>query len=234
MTMHRYDIGLQRVRCRVARHLTRGHAPCRPCVVHVTSVGYRPLRPYLLELARNVSAFGALTMRSLTFEFLDDPATVGISDEYLLGPRFLVVRPARVEPASSRSTRPRVRAALLDPRGEVDRSPLAGAVRTPPSGLHHTAGARRRASRHITLGLLPSRRALALLLRTGTTASSSTGARATTCPRRSTCCRFLSARERRLARERDGSNHWTTRQCERHDQKSSPNTSFFLLTFVAL
>ena len=48
------------------------------------------LKPYILELARNVSARGAVTMRALTFEFPADEHAVGINDQYLLGPRLLV------------------------------------------------------------------------------------------------------------------------------------------------
>ena len=48
-----------------------------------------PLQPYLRELAANVSAHGAVTMRALSFEFPADPRAVGISDQFLLGPRYL-------------------------------------------------------------------------------------------------------------------------------------------------
>ena len=48
------------------------------------------LKPYILELARNVSLRGAVTMRALTFEFPEDARAVGINDQYLLGPRLLV------------------------------------------------------------------------------------------------------------------------------------------------
>ena len=48
------------------------------------------LKPYLVELAQNVSKFGALTTRSLAFEFPHDPTCIGINDQFLLGPRYLV------------------------------------------------------------------------------------------------------------------------------------------------
>ncbi len=60
------------------------------------------LRPYLRELAANVSAFGAPTMRPLWFEFPDDPACVGVDDQYLLGPDLLVA-PVTRQGATSRT-----------------------------------------------------------------------------------------------------------------------------------
>ena len=48
------------------------------------------LAPYLRELADNVTANGALTMRALAFEFPADKQCIGISDQFLLGPKYLV------------------------------------------------------------------------------------------------------------------------------------------------
>lgn len=48
------------------------------------------IAPYMRELAQNVTSFGAVTMRSLEFEFPEDSGCVGIKDQFLLGPKFLV------------------------------------------------------------------------------------------------------------------------------------------------
>eukprot|EP00038_Savillea_parva_P017223 m.19431 g.19431 ORF g.19431 m.19431 type:complete len:869 (-) comp3692_c0_seq1:8-2614(-) len=60
------------------------------------------IAPYMLELAHNVSAFGAVTMRSLEFEFPEDVNTHGVQDEFLLGPRYLVA-PVTTHGAINRS-----------------------------------------------------------------------------------------------------------------------------------
>ena len=39
------------------------------------------LKPYIAELAANVTAFGVPTMRPLALEFPADPATAGINDQ---------------------------------------------------------------------------------------------------------------------------------------------------------
>ena len=62
----------------------------------------RYLQPYLAELAWNVTRDGVVTMRSLAYEFPTDPAAVGIQDQFLLGPDFLVA-PVYVENATWRS-----------------------------------------------------------------------------------------------------------------------------------
>merc|ERR1712118_654216 len=48
------------------------------------------MKPYIAELAANVSATGVPTMRPLWYEFPDDPKCVGVNDQYLLGPKYLV------------------------------------------------------------------------------------------------------------------------------------------------
>lgn len=48
------------------------------------------LKPYIAQLAKNVTAHGVPTMRPLWWEFPEDPLTLDINDEYLLGPDLLV------------------------------------------------------------------------------------------------------------------------------------------------
>jgi len=48
------------------------------------------LKPYIQELAQNVSARGVPTMRPLWWEFPEDKLTVGVDDQYMLGPELLV------------------------------------------------------------------------------------------------------------------------------------------------
>lgn len=60
------------------------------------------IKPYLMELARNVSAFGVPTLRPLVYEFPGDPACVGVNDQFMLGPDFLVA-PVVVQGATNRS-----------------------------------------------------------------------------------------------------------------------------------
>jgi len=48
------------------------------------------LKPYIQELAQNVSARGVPTMRPLWWEFPEDKFTVGVDDQYMLGPKLLV------------------------------------------------------------------------------------------------------------------------------------------------
>ena len=47
------------------------------------------LKPYIAELAKNVSARGVPTMRPLWWEF-DDPNVLDVNDQYMLGPRLLI------------------------------------------------------------------------------------------------------------------------------------------------
>ena len=60
------------------------------------------LKPYIAELARNVSAEGVPTMRPLWYEFPSDPASYNVDDEYMLGPLYLVA-PVTVQNATNRS-----------------------------------------------------------------------------------------------------------------------------------
>ena len=48
------------------------------------------LKPYIAELAANVSATGVPTMRPLWWEFPADAGSVGVNDQYMLGPKYLV------------------------------------------------------------------------------------------------------------------------------------------------
>lgn len=48
------------------------------------------MKPYIAELAKNVSAHGAPTARPLWWEFPGDDKAIGIDDQYLLGPDILV------------------------------------------------------------------------------------------------------------------------------------------------
>ena len=60
------------------------------------------MRPYLRELARNVTTSGVPTMRPLSYEFPADERAVGIDDQYLLGPKYLVA-PVTEQGATNRS-----------------------------------------------------------------------------------------------------------------------------------
>jgi alpha-D-xyloside xylohydrolase len=60
------------------------------------------LKPYIAELSKNVSAFGVPTLRPLLYEFPEDPACVGVSDQFMLGPVYLVA-PVTVQGATNRS-----------------------------------------------------------------------------------------------------------------------------------
>jgi len=60
------------------------------------------MKPYIAELAANVSATGVPTMRPLWYEFPDDPNCVGVNDQYLLGPKYLVA-PVTTQNATSRT-----------------------------------------------------------------------------------------------------------------------------------
>ena len=51
----------------------------------------KQLKPYIAELAGNVSKSGVPTMRPLWYEFPDDDHCRGVNDQYLLGPLLLVV-----------------------------------------------------------------------------------------------------------------------------------------------
>ena len=60
------------------------------------------LLPYIRELAANVSAHGAPTMRPLAYEFPDDRACRGVDDQYMLGPKYLVA-PVTARGATART-----------------------------------------------------------------------------------------------------------------------------------
>ena len=60
------------------------------------------MKPYIAELAANVSATGVPTMRPLWYEFPDDPDCIGVNDQYLLGPKYLVA-PVTTQNATSRT-----------------------------------------------------------------------------------------------------------------------------------
>jgi len=60
------------------------------------------LKPYILELARNVSAHGVPTMRPLWWEFPEDVLSLEVDDQYLLGPNLLVA-PVTKQGATTRS-----------------------------------------------------------------------------------------------------------------------------------
>ena len=60
------------------------------------------LKPYIAELAANVSAAGVPTMRPLALEFPKDAGCRGIDDQYLLGPELLVA-PVTAQHATNRS-----------------------------------------------------------------------------------------------------------------------------------
>lgn len=60
------------------------------------------LKPYIAELAKNVTSSGVPTMRPLAFEFPLDPGCRGIDDQYMLGP-MLLVAPVTVQRATARS-----------------------------------------------------------------------------------------------------------------------------------
>ena len=60
------------------------------------------LKPYIAQLARNVSAEGVPTLRPLWYEFPQDPAAYNVDDQYLFGPDYLVA-PVTAQGATSRS-----------------------------------------------------------------------------------------------------------------------------------
>ena len=60
------------------------------------------LKPYIQELDRNVTRFGAPTMRPLALDFPADAGCRGIDDQYMLGTRPLVA-PVTAQNATSRS-----------------------------------------------------------------------------------------------------------------------------------
>eukprot|EP00041_Stephanoeca_diplocostata_P012221 m.203848 g.203848 ORF g.203848 m.203848 type:complete len:702 (+) comp18865_c0_seq2:159-2264(+) len=60
------------------------------------------LKPYIGELAANVSARGVPTMRPLWWNFPEDAHAVGITDQYMLGDRLLVA-PVTLQNATSRA-----------------------------------------------------------------------------------------------------------------------------------
>lgn len=60
------------------------------------------MKPYIRQLAENVTASGVPTMRPLWYEFPADKGSVGINDQYLLGPDYLVA-PVTIQGATSRT-----------------------------------------------------------------------------------------------------------------------------------
>jgi len=99
-----------------------GLEPTDPCVHHTYSCGANEvwsygsdtqkilekyirlrleLKPYIAELAVNVTATGVPTMRPLSFEFPEDPAAFGHNDMYMLGPQYLVA-PVTLQNATSK------------------------------------------------------------------------------------------------------------------------------------
>ena len=60
------------------------------------------IKPYIQELARNVTSHGVPTMRPLAYEFPADPKCRGLNDQYMLGPKYLVA-PVTVENATTRT-----------------------------------------------------------------------------------------------------------------------------------
>ena len=60
------------------------------------------LKPYIAELAANVTKTGVPTMRPLWYEFPDDANCVGVNDQYTLGPKYLVA-PVTTQGATNRS-----------------------------------------------------------------------------------------------------------------------------------
>merc|ERR1711977_726907 len=59
------------------------------------------MKGYIKALAQNVSKYGVPTMRPLWWEFPKDIKTVGINDQYFLGPD-LMVAPVTTQGATSR------------------------------------------------------------------------------------------------------------------------------------
>jgi alpha-D-xyloside xylohydrolase len=60
------------------------------------------LKPYIAELAKNVSEQGVPTVRPLWWEFPDDPHAIGQDTQYMLGPDYLVA-PVTTQNATSRA-----------------------------------------------------------------------------------------------------------------------------------
>ena len=60
------------------------------------------MKPYFQALARNVTATGVPTVRPLWWEFPADAACIGVNDQYLLGPDYLVA-PVTTQGTTSRS-----------------------------------------------------------------------------------------------------------------------------------
>ena len=61
----------------------------------------RKMKPYIAQLAANVTATGVPTMRPLWYEFPDDPKCVGLNGQYMLGPDLLIA-PVTVQNATSK------------------------------------------------------------------------------------------------------------------------------------
>ena len=60
------------------------------------------LKPYIAELAKNVSTEGVPTMRPMWYEFPDDSNCYNVDDQYMLGPLYLVA-PVSIQNATNRS-----------------------------------------------------------------------------------------------------------------------------------
>jgi len=60
------------------------------------------MKPYITELAKNVTASGVPTMRPLFYEFPEDKSAYGINNQYMLGPKYLVA-PVTVQGQTNRS-----------------------------------------------------------------------------------------------------------------------------------
>ena len=73
------------------------------------------IKPYIQELARNVTSHGVPTMRPLAYEFPADPKCWGLNDQYMLGPNlstWLRRSPSRT-PRREHSTSRRGRTGLI-------------------------------------------------------------------------------------------------------------------------
>jgi alpha-D-xyloside xylohydrolase len=64
-------------------------APTKAILMNYDNLRYR-LLPYIYSLSRKVTSEGYTLMRSLAFDFPNDPAIRNIPDQYMFGPAFLV------------------------------------------------------------------------------------------------------------------------------------------------
>lgn len=60
------------------------------------------MKPYIAELAKNVTDHGVPTVRPLWWEFPEDPQVVGVNDQYMFGPDYLVA-PVTTQNTTSRA-----------------------------------------------------------------------------------------------------------------------------------